>query len=565
MSLILKTVVFVAAALSIKAQECTSGKRVRREWRTLSSDEQKHYVDVVRQLHDQGKFEQFGVKHHENWNNWHSTAYFFPAHRQFILDFENALREIDPEMIVPYWNWAMDSANPSQSPIWQQFSRVGGRCAPELGANMFQGKYCVQRFINESQPLAGDFSDEATLGELINDKQDFYAWSSTFEVGPHFNVHFFVGGEAENGSKGTMFTHYSPWDPIFWLNHAFVDKLFNDWQAKYGKDQFKGPRKPDSNAPHDAEMSDTIPGFNVRVSEVMDIEKTCVAYDQDDQGEEPVPIFTSSSSPSTTLTTSSSMPSSSIKSSIPVTSASSQKTSDSAQSTSTVSAFNAQITSTVSASKTQITSAASVSKTESYSSAMPAPSSYNNGNNGTYKNSSKVVLAPEIKEVPREALLHAGFAPEAIDKAMDAYHKAFNKSRERYEKEGKVYVPGKPEPVAADYGEPAEQNSDGYKPKPKKKCRRVAHDSYKKPESEHAAAPNSPDASMNAPQGGESGSSAPDAPPSTAPVNDYEEIDNYQDGNSTMNNTDHEGFISGANEQQVPFVMALVATIFAIA
>ena len=52
----------------------------------------------------------------------------------------------------------------------------------------------------------------------------FTAFSGALE-GPHGWVHNAVGG--------TMGTSTSPKDPLFWLHHGLIDKLFADWQAAH--------------------------------------------------------------------------------------------------------------------------------------------------------------------------------------------------------------------------------------------------------------------------------------------------------------------------------------------
>ena len=43
-----------------------------------------------------------------------------------------------------------------------------------------------------------------------------------FEAGAHSRPHLFIGG--------AMNTFASPDDPLFWLHHAFVDKVWTMWQ-----------------------------------------------------------------------------------------------------------------------------------------------------------------------------------------------------------------------------------------------------------------------------------------------------------------------------------------------
>jgi tyrosinase len=61
--------------------------------------------------------------------------------------------------------------------------------------------------------------------------------------GPHGAVHSQIGGVDENTGQplGEMADiEHSPRDVLFWLHHAFLDKLWNDWStlnpAKFPRD-----------------------------------------------------------------------------------------------------------------------------------------------------------------------------------------------------------------------------------------------------------------------------------------------------------------------------------------
>ncbi len=56
----------------------------------------------------------------------------------------------------------------------------------------------------------------------------------------HNRVHLYVAGKfkckgLEKEAVGTMNPATAPNDPVFWLHHAFVDKLWVDWSTRHGK------------------------------------------------------------------------------------------------------------------------------------------------------------------------------------------------------------------------------------------------------------------------------------------------------------------------------------------
>lgn len=60
-------------------------------------------------------------------------------------------------------------------------------------------------------------------------KTDFARFSTLLEQAPHGTIHVEIGGRG-----GDMSRMQSPNDPIFWLHHSFVDKLWNERQNTPG-------------------------------------------------------------------------------------------------------------------------------------------------------------------------------------------------------------------------------------------------------------------------------------------------------------------------------------------
>lgn len=76
-------------------------------------------------------------------------------------------------------------------------------------------------------------------------------------------------GIVHNWVGGTMATFKSPKDPLFFLNHAFVDKVWADWQAVHPDLQF-------STSILDATLA---PWDNVQVRDVISISELGYSYE----------------------------------------------------------------------------------------------------------------------------------------------------------------------------------------------------------------------------------------------------------------------------------------------
>ncbi len=87
------------------------------------------------------RFEKFVVIHKDKFfQGIHTSRYFLPWHRWYLLAFENLLREVDCRVTVPYWDWAFwsNAAWQENIHIWNgEEYGLGGDGDPKRG-------YCVQ-------------------------------------------------------------------------------------------------------------------------------------------------------------------------------------------------------------------------------------------------------------------------------------------------------------------------------------------------------------------------------------------------------------------------------------
>jgi tyrosinase len=151
---------------------------------------------------------QYWANIHQNYCP-HGVPYFLAWHRGFITLFERQLREVsgNPALTLPYWDYYTDPAVPvefldqsSWNPLYQ--SRINSTVLQALSLSAFSPS-----LINFQRGLSN-------------------AFEPVFESLPHNPIHDIVGGLFD--------TMQSPIDPIFWLHHCNVDRLWSAWLAAGG-------------------------------------------------------------------------------------------------------------------------------------------------------------------------------------------------------------------------------------------------------------------------------------------------------------------------------------------
>jgi tyrosinase len=146
---------------------------------------------------------------HKNW-------FFLPWHRAYLYYFEAICREItgDATFALPYWDWTTQRQLPPQ--FWK------GELVSTRQAN--QNSKAIDEYVGKEiieKILDGDF--ETFAGGKAK-RTDEATGQGRLENAPHNYIHTFVGGH--------MRTFMSPLDPIFWLHHANVDRLWTEWAKK---------------------------------------------------------------------------------------------------------------------------------------------------------------------------------------------------------------------------------------------------------------------------------------------------------------------------------------------
>lgn len=144
----------------------------------------------------------------------HGTTFFLSWHRMYVYFFERIVRNKsgDPDFALPYWG----------------YSPTGMRDLPALfrtPANATNPLYTSNRnaTINAGALITASLVDSGTALAQTT----FNSFTNSLNGTPHGAVHVAVGG-------GMSSFQGAGHDPIFWLHHCNIDRLWELWLASGG-------------------------------------------------------------------------------------------------------------------------------------------------------------------------------------------------------------------------------------------------------------------------------------------------------------------------------------------
>lgn len=160
----------------------------------------------------------------------HGNWFFLPWHRAYLLYFEQICRKLTGEasFALPYWNWTCERQIPApflgnaSNPLF-----VDGRdgIPPAALADEVVGPVLMESILSE--PNFNLFASEPA-----NALRPGVGYG-TLEGTPHNSVHGFVGG--------VMGSYQSPQDPIFWMHHNMIERVWWDWNGVRGNANTNDP------------------------------------------------------------------------------------------------------------------------------------------------------------------------------------------------------------------------------------------------------------------------------------------------------------------------------------
>lgn len=215
----------------------TTGKRVRRDASTTAGAANLViYRNAVRHMQSLASTDRrswaYQASIHNNWcphRNW----YLLPWHREYLSALERIIRSFSAAEVpnaasfaMPYWNWTKNrrlptafttAKNTDGTPnalynATRKLAASGSIPSEAVSTATMQSIYRLTTFPAFGSSAANSQRKAATMGQL--------------EATPHNTVHNTIGGD-----MGTML---SPRDPIFFLHHANIDRIWASWNRQGG-------------------------------------------------------------------------------------------------------------------------------------------------------------------------------------------------------------------------------------------------------------------------------------------------------------------------------------------
>jgi tyrosinase len=202
--------------------------RIRKNANKLTGGERDRFVSAFAQLNNQGlgRFADFRNMHTQvSSPQAHGAAGFLPWHRAYLLDLERELQAIDPSVALPYWRFDQPAPNIFTGDFMGVSDQLGTVQFSATNPLLFwrtDGVQGVKRFpfFNTAAAPPGLLTDTQTLA-LGNQ----YAAFRTMEGNPHGSAHTSFDGSIASISTSAK-------DPLFFLLHTNVDRLWAKWQRQ---------------------------------------------------------------------------------------------------------------------------------------------------------------------------------------------------------------------------------------------------------------------------------------------------------------------------------------------
>lgn len=152
----------------------------------------------------------------------HNNGLFLPWHRQQLLHLERIVAKLTGHegFAMPYWDWQEHRFLPQwisdrDSPLFEADRAEGVATLDFAEARWAQSPYTARLAEDDFETFAGKLPDGAGMVEGYG----------------HNHIHQLIGGAMKAARTSAR-------DPMFWLHHSNVDRVWATWHANRGKDLY---------------------------------------------------------------------------------------------------------------------------------------------------------------------------------------------------------------------------------------------------------------------------------------------------------------------------------------
>lgn len=208
--------------------------RYRKNINCLSSNELHNLREAYQAIYDlpegsPDSFATLGGIHGLPAPTWcdHGSPGFLTWHRAYMVAFERALQAHGCKIMLPYWNWSSGPTTgvPAACREATYVNRAGDTVPNPLYAGPIASAAGGGTTARRPDIDTTTFGDLATSAQSAMTAATFASFQTSMN-GPHGGVHVRTGGQMSSVA-------YAGFDPIFYLHHCNVDRLWWNWQNSH--------------------------------------------------------------------------------------------------------------------------------------------------------------------------------------------------------------------------------------------------------------------------------------------------------------------------------------------
>lgn len=207
--------------------------RIRKNAESLTTAERNRFLAAFANLNTTGRFQDFRDMHtFASQPQAHGAKGFLPWHRTYLLDLEREIQTIDPSVALPYWRF--DQPGPKLFTLdFMGVTGAGG--SVQWSATNPMQFWATDGVVGVTRsPMAG-WTPTTQPGPGVRTEAQTFALGATYvtfrspmELNPHGQAHTRWSGYISSVPTAAK-------DPLFFLLHCNVDRLWAKWQRINGR------------------------------------------------------------------------------------------------------------------------------------------------------------------------------------------------------------------------------------------------------------------------------------------------------------------------------------------